>query len=289
MSGAIGGIDYSVLFSPQDTSNTATAILNILDSAGTGTTASNFVSSGNPITDLTLAQQEESGGVAEEAQQPVVSQAVAAFKKAVANATSIQQALANPEVQQVLLTASGLSSYIGDTALVQKLFLSDPSDPHSLVNQFGDATWLATVQSYNFAKNGLSALQNPQVISTLTNAYAQVEWLQGLDQATPGLSNALTFLSQAGSITSVNDVLGNVVNFDVITGALGIPQEIVNQDITAQQQAISSRLNIADLQNRGYVTGLADQYLLSMQASNSSAAGSTDLTTLAVQAQGLIA
>lgn len=289
MSGSISGIDYSLLFSTSGTTDTADSILNILyGGTSTATTPTTFVSSGNPITDLTLAQQQETAGIKQEAQQPQVQSAIAAFTKAVSSATSIQQALANPAVQQVLLTANGLSSYAGDTALVQKLFLSDPTDPDSLVNQFGDATWMQSVQSYDFAKNGLSALQNPQVVSTLSNAYAEIEWRQSLDQATPGLSNALTFLSQASSITSVNDVLDNMVNFQVITGALGIPQEIVNQDTTAQQAAIGSRLDIANLQNRNYVTGLADQYLVSMQAS-SMYGSSSDLTTLAVQGSGLIA
>ena len=39
----------------------------------------------------------------------------------------------------------------------------------------------------------------------ISNAYAEVEWRQGLNQATPGLANALTFLGQASSITSAGD------------------------------------------------------------------------------------
>ena len=165
----------------------------------------------------------------------------------------------------MLLTANGLSNYSGETALVQKIFLSDPSQSNSLVNQLGNPTWLSTVQTYNFAKNGLKELQNPTVVSTLANAYAEVEWRQGLDQATPGLANALTFLSQASSITSADDVLSNDTNFQVITTALGIPQDIVFQDQSAQENAITSHLNISQLQNRNYVTSLTDQYLLAMQ------------------------
>lgn len=289
MSGIISGVNYNLLFSSGSSLNTAADMLTTLFSASSATSApTDFVSTGNPVSDLALAQQEETTGVALEAKQPQVEQAVTAFQTAVANATSIQSALANPAVQKVLLTANGLSSYIGDTALVQKLFLSDPSDPNSLVNQFGNATWLSAVQSFDFAQKGLSALQNPQVISTLSNGYAQVQWMQGLDQATPGLSNALTFLNQASSIKSVDDILGNETNFYVITGALGIPTSVVNQDITAQESAISSRLDISKLQDRQYVTSLTDQYLLSMQQSNSGSSGSTDLTSLAVQAGGLV-
>ena len=95
-------------------------------------------------------------------------------------------------------------------------------------------------------------------------------WRQGLDQATPGLSNALTFLSQASSITSVLDVLTNDANFEVITTALGLPQSIVFLDEAGQESAINSRLNISKLQDRHYVTSLTGQYLITMQANNAS-------------------
>jgi hypothetical protein len=249
------------------------------------------VTTGNPITDLELAQQEQTTGVAQEAQQPVIARAITAFTTAVANATSIQSALLNPDVQQVLLTANGLSNFIGEGALAQKVLLSDPSDPNSLVNQLGNSAALSTVQTYDFAKNGLAELKNPKVIAALTNAYAQVQWRQGLNQATPGLANALTFLSQASSITSADDVLGDYTNFEVVTTSLGIPQTIVFQSQTAQEAAISSHLDISKLQDRSYVTSLTDQYLLTMQeqAQASSGSSGSTLTGLAEQAgSGLV-
>lgn len=291
MSGIIGGIDYSVLFSSAGTAadSASDAILTALYGGGTSQSGpTTFVSTGNPITDLKLAQQNQTADIAQEAKQPQVEAAIAQFTKAVSNATSIQNALLNPYVQQVLLTANGLSSYIGQTALVQKAFLSDPADSKSLVSQLNDSALTSAVQTYNFGTNGLAELQNPSVIATLTNAYAEVQWRQSLDQATPGLANALTFLSSASSIKSVNDILSSPSNFDVITTALGIPQQIVNQDTTAVNNAIDSRLNFAKLQDPAYVTSLTDQYLLTKQASSSGSTGSgSDLTSLAVQA-GLI-
>jgi hypothetical protein len=292
MSGIVTGINYSLLF-PSGGSSVSDTIASMLTTiyggAATASGPSTFVSTGNPLLDLKLAQKQEAADVALEAKQPLVTQAITAFKKAVAGATSIENALANPNIQQVLLTANGLSKYIGDTKLVQKALLSDPNNPKSLANQMGDYGLLNTVLTYNFAKNGLAELQNPKVVAALTNGYAEMMWRQSLEQVTPGLSNALTFLGQAGSIRSVNDILNNLVNFEVVTTALGIPTAIVNQDHTAQTQAISARLNIADLQNPNFVTSLTDQYLLTMQMNNASAAGTgTSLDALAVQAAGLL-
>jgi hypothetical protein len=113
-------------------------------------------------------------------------------------------------------------------------------------------------------------------------------WRQSLDKATPGLSNALTFLSQASSIKSVDDILGDAVNRAVVTTALGIPEQIAYQDLTAQEQAVSSRVDIAKFQDPKYITSLTDQYLLSMQQQAQSSGTSTDLISLATQASGLI-
>lgn len=293
MSGIVSGIDYSLLFGgSSSTLDASTAILNALYSgAATGPTpATTFVSTGDPITDLKLAQSQQTTDIAQEAKQPQVQSAVSLFKQAVAGSKTIGDALANPYVQQVLLTANGLTSYIGQTALVQKAFLSNPSDSKSLVSQLDDSNLTSAVQTYDFGANGLAELQNPSVIATLTNAYAEVEWRDGLNQATPGLSNALDFQTGAGSIKSINDILSNPVYFDVITTALNIPQQIVNQDVSAVNNAIGSRLDIGKLQDPNYVNSLTDQYLLTMQEQNSTSnSNGGDLTSLAVQALNITA
>jgi hypothetical protein len=287
--GIVSGMNYGLLFSgsSSSTNNIAADMISTLYSTASSS-GSTFASTGSPLLDLKLAQQDQTTDVAQEALQPQVSQAINAFKTAVADAPNIQTALLNPDVQKVLLTANGLSSYIGQTALVQKMFLSNPSDTKSLVNQIGDNNFLSAVQTFDFAKNGRAELQNPKIVATLTNGYAEVTWRQSLDQAAPGLSNAQTFLSQPSSIKSVDDILGNQTNFDVVTTALGLPQQIVNQTQTAIDAAIGSRLDISKLQDPKFVTTLTDQYLLTMQSANSSSSSGTSLTALAVQAAGLV-
>jgi hypothetical protein len=292
MSGIVSGIDYSLLFSTGRTSASEidTAMLNTLynGTSASSLPTSTFASSGNPLTDLGLAQKQEATDVALVEKQPVVQSAISQFQSAVANAPDLKTALGNPAVQKVLLTASGLSNYIGETAFVQKLFMSDPSDPKSLVNQFGNALWMNTVLNYNFAKNGLASLQDPKMVASLTSGYAEMEWRSSLDKTTPGLSNALTFLSQASSIKSPNDILDNMVNFLVITTALGIPTAIVNQDTSAQKAAITTHLDISKLQDRNFVTSLTDQYLLIMQMNKSSSSTSSGLDALAAKASSLV-
>lgn len=288
MTSIVSGVDYNLLFSADTASNSTAAILNALFNS-TPTSSTTFASTGDPLLDLKLAQKDQTADVAQEAKQPLVEQAVAAFTTAVSQATDIKSALGNPNIQRVLLTASGLSNYIGETALVQKAFLSDPADPKSLANQLGDSTLLDTVKTYNFAKNGLAELKNPKIMAALANGYAEVTWRQSLDKATPGLANALTFLGQASSIKSFGDILASPTNFYVITGALGIPPDIVFQDKSAQQTAINSRVDYAKFQDPAYVNSLTDQYLISTRENSQAASGGgSDLTSLAVQSSGIV-
>ncbi len=258
MSGTIGGIDLGVLY---------------------GFSSSGGVSGGNPVLALTQAEQNQTKDIAAEAKQPDVQRDVAAFRKAVAGAKDVKTLLANPAVQQVLLTANGLGDQIGSTGLITKALLSDPTDPKSLASQLTNTAWKSTAATYNFATKGLTVLKDPNVLNTVANAYAEVKWRQSLDATTPGLSDALTFRTSVANAKNVDDILGDPVLRRVVTTTLGIPQEIANQSLNAQENAITSRVDIKQFKNKNFVETFAQRYLVmtSLNASQSSSSSSTGL------------
>ena len=213
--------------------------------------------------------------------QPV-QLAIQAFTKAVDSATSVKSLLSNPDFLQVFLTANGLGSQVGYTALAQQALSSDPTDSSSLAKQLSstNSAWLSTVQTYNFSANGLAAVQNPQVLSTIANGYAEVQWRESLDKQTPGLSNALYFLANASTLTSADLVLGNSVARTVVTTAFGIPAQIAYQPLQAQEQAISSHLDFSKLSDSAYVQSVTDQYLVQLQASSFTSSSAASITSL---------
>ena len=243
----------------------------------------------DPVEALRTAEQTETKQVAATAQQPAAQQAIAQFTKAVQSAKSVDQLLANPAVLNVLLTANGMSDQIGYTALASKVLTSNLSDPDSLANTVTDARWKTLAQTYNFAVNGLVSIQTPKVLAVIANGYAQSLWASSQDSITPGLANALYFKSQASSIASVDQILGDQTLRTVVTTALGVPAQIALQDIGAQEQAIASRLDITKFQDAGFVQSFAERYLIANNSNSSvppSASG--DLTSLAVQARDLL-
>jgi len=268
------------LFQSADTSTTGELLSTLY---GTGSTSA---STQDPITALEQAEQNQTADIAATAKEPSVARDIATFTSVVQNAKSVSDILNNPTALKVLLTANGLSDQLSYTALAQKTLMSNINNSNSLVNQLDNTDWTDTVKTYDFANKGLSVIQNPKVISTLANAYAEITWRQSLDATTPGLSNALTFRSEASSITSVDQILGDSTMRTVVTTALGLPEEIALQPLEAQEKAISSRLDISQFQNPKFVDQFVQRYLIAAQTSSTS--GTSSITSLAVQAQGLV-
>lgn len=258
-------------------------ILDALYGYGSGTTAT----SQSAVSALLSAQQNETQDINMTAAEPQVKLAIANFTKAVDSATSVTQLLSNPNVMNVLLTANGMQDQIGYTALATQALTSNLSDPNSLVNKLSDTRWQTLAETYNFAANGLSSIQNASAIANIATAYAKATWVSNEDSVAPGLSTALSFISQASSVTTVDGVLGNPTVRAVVTGALNIPEQIAFQPLEAQERAISNQLDVTKLQDPKYVQNLAEQYLIN-NAQSATATSTPDLTTLAIEGQGMV-
>lgn len=266
----ISGINYALLLGGPTTAGSAPPAL-------------------DPLTALKLAKKNEAKEVAREAKDPVVARDVALFRQGIAKAKDVTAALQNPNVLKVLLTSNNLGDQAGFTALAQKALMSDPSDPKSLVSKLADTRWKTAAQTYDFAKNGLSALQDSKVQDTLANAYAAVKWRESLNKQNPGLSNAMRFQAQAASITNVDQILGDKVNRDVVLTALNIPPQIAYQTLDAQERAVSKRLDVAKLQDPHFVQTLTQQYLLNKAQSAQETSSAPDLFSLVSQVRGIVA
>jgi Protein of unknown function (DUF1217) len=270
-------------------------MLNAIYGLGTSSAGST-----NPVLALQSAEKNQTQDVASTAAQPAVQVAMKAFTQAVSSATSVDQLLSNPAFMNVFMTANNMSDQSSYTALAKQALTSNLSDPNSLANQLTDTRWKTVAQTYNLSSPGaLASLQSPATMASLANAYATATWEASEDKVTPGLSNALAFKAQASTITTVDGVLGNPTVRNVVTTALGIPEQIAFQTIGAQEKAISSQLDVTQFQNPAFVETFAQRYLIAnaaavaataaATAAASSSSSSPDITSLAIQGQGILA
>jgi hypothetical protein len=248
-------------------------------SSGTGAAPST-----DPLGDLARAEANSTKDIAQTEAQPQVARDIATFRAAVASAKDPATLLQNSTVLKVLLTANGLGDQASYTALAQKALLSNTSDSSSLADQLPNTAWKTAASTLDFANSGLSVIQNTSVLDTIASGYAEVLWRQSLDATTPGLSNALTFRSDASTITSVDQILGDPTLRSVVLTALGIPPQIAYQDIGAEEQAVSSRLDITQFQDPKFVEQFAQRYLIQNNIANSDS--STNVATTGLAAYG---
>lgn len=235
---------------------------------------------GNPVMALQTALRTETKAVAGIANEASTKRDIAAFRAAVASAKSPAALLANPLARKVLLTANGLGDQTDYVALVTKALLSDTSKTGSLASKLMDTRFLSVAKTYDFANKGLATLQDPKVLDSLSNGYAEVTWRQGLDKSTPGLSNALDFRSRAAGIASVDQILGDKTFREVVTVALGLPKEIAFQPLQTQELAISSRLDLGRLKSSAFVEQFAKRYLIAASTASTSSSQAIGVTSL---------
>lgn len=135
----------------------------------------------------------------------------------------------------------------------------------------------------------LGSLADPKMLDILTSGYTKYEYRSGLSASNPGMSDAIYFTENAKNIKTPYDILSSSVMSRVVLGALGIPLEIAIQPIETQARAISSRLNMADLQKPEKVAAIAERFLMAQATAASSAASVPQdplamITSLSIQA-----
>lgn len=266
------------------TGDAVSPLLATLFGQGTGRVQSGL----SPTQALRNAEAHRDRDVALVAKQPDVRRVTEAFSKAVANAESPAALLRDPAALEVILTANGLGDQIGRNALARNALMSDVTKPDALANRLTDTRWSKAAKLYDFARSGLTVIRKPGVVESLVNGYAEVKWRGSLDRTTPGLSNALTFRARASSIGSAYDILGDPVLREVVTTALKVPKQIAFQPLTAQVNAITTRLDLAKLKDANFVDKFTQRYLqAASEAANTDTA--SDLASLAVRSFGLTA
>ncbi len=219
-------------------------------------------------------------GVAREKKDPVTITALKQFQAAIGKAKDIKAALQDPRVLNVLLPALGLADQAAYPGLVQKALTADPKDSKGLLASL-DKRFTTAAQTLDLKAKGLAGLQDPKLQQKLMDGFVEYQYRTGLDEQSPGISDALYFLQNAKGQNNVYNILGNNVLRRVITGALGLPDSIVVQPIETQAAAITARLKLADLNDPRALQKLAQRYVIAAAGSSSGSASSPLLSLLA--------
>lgn len=208
-----------------------------------------------------IGEEEETRALARIAVQPAQKRSLDGYDKALAQAKDVKSALKDPRIMGVLATALGVPEAAKQAGLASRAFLSDLDDARSVANTLPDTRWKAAAKTLNLHKGGLEALRSPELRAKLAEGLQRAAWNRELEASSAGLGDAVLFQERAPSVTNTYEILGNAVLRKVVTKALNLPDEIVNQSVEAQARAIERKLDVSRLGDPKTVQKLAERYL----------------------------
>ncbi len=212
---------------------------------------------------------------------PTVEATVTHFTKVAADIKTPQALLNDYRSLTVVLGALGMSSMIGQTAVLKKLMTQDPTSPTSLAKTSDNAAW------QNFAKlmSGWTAKTTPLSSATAVAKFAS-EFTTSSYEASqnnqyPGMGNALYFTRAATSITSINALMSDSTLLKVVETNLGLnPDQFGALDFDQQKSILTKDVNLKNFATSTGVQRQAEQYLALMGENGTTAAAPSGVLSL---------
>jgi hypothetical protein len=213
----------------------------------------------------------ETKGVAQTAKDGAVKLALTRFTEGISRAKTVEAALRDPRVTDVLLPALGIPDGVDTPGLAVRALMSDPTNANSVASKLSatDPRWKSAASTLNLSKLGLDGLRSATLQKTITDGYTAYQWRVSKDSEANGISDALYFKQRmaTGKELTSYEVLGDAVLRRVVTGALGLPQTIAIQEVETQARAITSRIDLSKLTDTKQATKLAEKYVMSAAGS----------------------
>ncbi len=206
-----------------------------------------------------VSKDEQSYVTKFEGYDPTTKAAIASFQKEAPKITSPDALLKNYQALQVVLGAFGMSSMIGDTAMLKQLMTQDPTSSSSLAQQLGNPSY------QRFAKYmsqwNPPPLSDSSTVSVIVNQYATNAFETSEDNQSPGLQAALYFKRSVSSVTNINQLMSDSTLTTVVRVAAGLPTAFGELDYSQQVPILSKAVDVSKLGNPHYVDTLVQQYL----------------------------
>ena len=251
------------------------------DSSGNATTVRSVQSTVNIASMETLYMARAKS---DKASQAAATAETKYYTSTITGVKTLTDFMSDPRLVSYAKTAYGLDPGTSD-ATVQQILTSDLSSPKSVASTTGSAA-RQLAAAFNFSTTGTvsrtgGTAQSAKSVQTMNDAYLEQTLEDEAGDDNEGVKLALYFgrKVQAGAVTSAYSILADSALLKVVQTALNIPSSSGNQDIDLQANAITSRLNVSDLQNPAKLKSFISQFATFYDLNNSTS-NTDDVTTL---------
>ena len=191
-----------------------------------------------------------------------VEAAVSHFQKVAAGIKTPQALLNDYQSLGVVLGSLGLSSMIGETAVLRKLMTQDPTSSTSLAKTSGNASWQTFAKLMSGWTSKSTPLTSTTTVSTIAANFITSSYEAAQNNRYPGMGNALYFTRTASGVTSINALMSNSTLLKVVETNLGLdPDQFGALSFDQQKSILTKNVDLKDFSTANGIRRQAEQYL----------------------------
>ena len=211
---------------------------------------------------LSSIKNESATAAKAEKASPTVEAAVSHFQNVAATIKTPQALLKDYQSLTVVLGSLGMSSMIGETAVLQKLMTQDPTSSTSLAKTSNNATWQAFAKLMSGWTAQSTPLTSVTARSTIVGNFVTSSYEASQNNQYPGMGNALYFTRAASSVTSIDALMSDSTLLKVAETNLGLdPDQFGALDFDQQKSILTKDVNLKNFSTPAGIQRQAEQYL----------------------------
>ncbi|MBB5751034.1 DUF1217 domain-containing protein [Prosthecomicrobium pneumaticum] len=183
------------------------------------------------------------------AAEPQVALETKYYLENITKVKSVDDFLKNTRLFNYAMNAFGLGDMAYAKAYMRKVLNEGITDTKSFANRLNDERFVAFAKAFDFDNYGALTTSRSQARQDVADKYVRqaLEVDQGVENE--GVRLALYFQREAPSVKSAYGLLADPALWKVVKTVYGFPDAMAMADIEKQANAVTKRLDIADLKD----------------------------------------
>ena len=211
---------------------------------------------------------------------PMMQRQAEEFRAKAASIDSVEDLMKDFNSYKLVLTAYGMEDQQNAKALMRRVMEEGTLDPESLANQMSDRRYREFSRELGFGEGASGNFSDPEFIESTIDRFLVQRFEESVGESNPAARRALYFERTIGKIDNWFQVMSDRPLFDVIRGALGLPEQIGMLDIDRQRDMLESRLPLKELKENPEKVQETIQRFMALEGSGPNQMPSTPATQL---------
>jgi hypothetical protein len=195
------------------------------------------------------------------AKQPELKREIDYYTANIGKIKSVDDFMANTRIYNFALTAHGLDDMQFAKAFIRKVLNEGIDTPQAFSIKLADQRFRDFAATFNFKRYGSATTSFDKAQQGTVDRFLRNSLEARSGEQNEALRLALYFERKASTVTSAFGILADRALYQVARTALGLPDAISGADIDRQAAILGDKIDIAKLNDAGYVKKLIQKFL----------------------------